>query len=146
MQINFKNYKIKKTKSYIKKNDMYFFFNGINTNSNNSMLIEQNLKTINFDLYKIFNKTSKKIINQSICKNIKETINSTTFLIKPKTTKLLKQILIINFKLLLFNILAIKLNQKIYQIIQIKNNYSFIYLSTKKLIFQFKLTNLKKSK
>ena len=146
MQINFKNYKIKKTKNYIKKNNLYFFFNGINKNSNSWILVEQNLKTINFDYYKIFNKTARKIINESIYKNIKETINSITFLIKLKTTKLLKQILITSFEFLLFNILAIKLNQKIYQVIQIKKNYSLNYQNTKALIFQFKLTNLKKSK
>ena len=146
MQINFKNYKIKKTKNYIKKNNIYFFFKGPNKNAKNWILIEQNLKLINFTCYKIFNKTSKKLINQSVYRNIKEAINGITFLIKPNFSKISKEILITNFESLLFNVLVIKLNNKIYQKTQIEKNYSLNYRNTKKLLFQFKLTSLKKSK
>ena len=146
MELNFKNYKIIKATTYIKKNNLFFFFGGANRNSNDWLTIEQNLKNINFNYHKIFNKTSKKILNSSIYKNTKETINGITFLIKPKNKKLLKQVLITNFEPLLFNMLAIKINNKMYQTTQLKNNYSLNYIHNKQLILQFRITNLKKSK
>ena len=107
-------------------------------------LVEQNLKNINFNYYKIFNKTTKKILKNSIYKTIKPTVNSITFLIKPKTKQLFKQIIITKFEPLLFNMLAVKINNKIYQTIQLKNNYSLNYNNNKLLIFQFGITHLKK--
>ena len=73
-------------------------------------------------------------------------MNSLTFLIKPKTNQLSKQILIANFESILFNLLAIKINNKVYQMIQLKKNYSLEYQNNKKLIFQFKIINLRKFK
>jgi len=63
---------------------------------------------------------------------------------KPKIKRLFKQILISNFESLLFDMLAIKINNKIYQTTQLKNNYSLNYNDNKLLIFQFGLTHLKK--
>jgi len=107
-------------------------------------LVEQGLKNINFNYYKIFNKTAKKTLTKSIYKTIETTINSVTFLMKPKIKRLFKQILISNFESLLFDMLAIKINNKIYQTTQLKNNYSLNYNDNKLLIFQFGLTHLKK--
>lgn len=146
MQLDFKSYKAIKTKNYVKKENIYFFFNGVGKNSNYWISIEQNLKTINFDYYKIFNQMSRKILNKSLYKNIKWVINSLTFLIKPKTNQLFKQILIANFESILFNLLAIKINNKVYQMVQLKKNYSLEYQNNKKLIFQFKIINLRKFK
>ena len=144
MEFTSKNYKIIKTKTYLKKNNLFFFFCGIHRNSNDWILVEQGLKSINFNYYKIFNRTAKKTLNNSIYKSIKPTINSITFLIKPKTKQISKQVLIASFEPLLFNMLAIKLNNKIYQTTQLKNNYSLNYRDNKMLIFQFGITNLKK--
>ena len=146
MELNFKDYKIIKTTTYIKKNDLFFFFKGTNKNSNDWLTIEQNLKSTNFNYHKVFNRTSKKILNNSIYKSTKETINGVTFLIKTKNKKLLKQIFTTSLKPLLFNMLTIKINNKIYQKTQLKNNYSLNYIRNKQLIFQFRITNLKKSK
>lgn len=107
-------------------------------------LVEQGLKNINFNYYKIFNRTAKKTLKNSIYKNIKPTINSITFLIKPKIKQLVKKILITNFEPLLFNMLAIKINNKIYEPTQLKNSYSLNYSDNKILIFQFGVTHLKK--
>ena len=146
MRLNFKNYKIIKTRDYIKKENIYFFFNGISKNSNNWIVTEQSLKTVNFNYYKIFNQMSRKILNKSIYKTIKWIVNSLTFLIKTKVNKLFKQALITNLKSILFNLLAIKINNKIYQIIQLKKNYSLAYQNNKRLVFQFKITSLRKLK
>jgi len=144
MEFTSKNYKIIKTKDYIKKNNLFFFFGGVNRNSNDWILVEQGLKSINFNYYKIFNRTAKKTLNNTIYKTIKPAINGITFLIKPKAKQLSKQVLISSFEPLLFNMLAIKLNNKIYQTTQLKNNYSLSYSDNKILIFQFGIANLKK--
>ena len=144
MEFTSKNYKIIKTKDYIKKNNLFFFFGGVNRNSNDWILVEQGLKSINFDYYKIFNRTAKKTLNNTIYKTIKPAINGITFLIKPKAKQLSKQVLITSFEPLLFNMLAIKLNNKIYQTTQLKNSYSLSYSDNKILIFQFGIANLKK--
>ena len=143
MEITSKNYKIIKTKNYIKKNNLFFFFSGIHRNSNDWILVEQSLKNINFNYYKIFNRTAEKLLNNSIYKTIKPTINSITFVIKPKTIQVSKQILLASLEPLLFNMLAIKLNNKIYQTTQLKNTYSLNYKNNKILVFKFAITNLK---
>lgn len=144
MKLTFKNYKILKTKDYIKKNHLFFIFNGINKNSTNQVFIEQNLKHVNYNCYKIFNKTTKKILNDSIYRLIKLAINGNTFFVKSKNKKLLMLILTITFELLLFNILLIKFNDKLYSTIQLKRNYCLNYQNNKLLIFQFSLAHLKK--
>ena len=146
MQINFKNYKIKKSKNYLKKNSVYFFFKAPSKSAKSWIVIDQNLKIVNLKYYKIFNKASKNIINKSTYKNINEAINGITFVIKPKTLNISKEILITNLESLCFNMLAIKLNNKMYQTMQIKNNFSLNYFYAKKITFQFKLINLKRSK
>jgi hypothetical protein len=108
-------------------------------------LVEQGLKNINFNYYKIFNRTTKKTLKNSIYKTIKPTIDSITFVMKPKIKQLFKQILIVNFKPLLFNMLAIKINKKIYETTQLKNSYSLNYSENKLLIFQFGVARLKKN-
>lgn len=107
-------------------------------------LVEQGLKNINFNYYKIFNRTTKKTLQNSIYKIIKPTVNSITFMIKPRIKKLFKQILITSFEPLLFNMLAIKINNKIYQTIQLKMSCSLNYTDNKLLIFQYGVTHLKK--
>lgn len=81
----------------------------------------------------------------SVYQILKLIVNSIIFLIEPSTTKkILKQILVFSFEPLFFNLLGIKLNNKIYQATQLKKNYSLNYKNNKLLIFQFKLINLKK--
>ena len=143
MELNSKDYKITKTKNYMKKNSLFFFFNGITRNSEDWILLEQNLKSIGFNYYKIFNKTTKKSVNNSIFRAIKPVINSITFLIKPTNTKLSKQVLVNSFEPLFFYMLAMKINNKIYQTAQLKYNYSISYKNNKIFLFQFGVANLK---
>lgn len=145
MKFTFKEYKNIKTKNYIKENNLFFFFNGININCYNWTFIKQNLQKINFNSYKISNKITINNLKKSIYKNIIPTINGVTFLLKPiETTKeLKKQILFHNLKELFFDPLALNLNNKIYSNNQINNLLSNNYKDNKLLYFQFKITNLK---
>jgi hypothetical protein len=145
VQFSSKDYKILKTKNYLKENYLFFFFNSIHRNSNDGIIIEQNLKKFNLNYSKIFNKTSKTTINNSIYKNSNELINSMTVFIKPisYSLELKKSNLLSCFEPLMFNMLAIKLNNKIYSTSQLKELNTLNYKDSKLLLFQFSLTNLK---
>lgn len=142
MKFTFKEYKILKTKNYIKKNHLFFIFSGINLNSNQWVKVEQDLKKINFNYYKIFNKTSTQIVQSSIYKNITPTINSITFFIKPtlKSNFITKKML---FNMKTFFFLALKINNKIYSNSQIKYTTSLNYCENKILLYQFGISYLK---
>ena len=144
MQFSSKDYKILKTKNYLKENNL-FFFNSIHRNSNDGIIMEQNLKKFNLNFYKIFNKTSKTTIKNSIYKNSNELINSMTVFIKPASHSIeLKKSNLLNcFESLMFNMLAIKLNNKIYATSQLKEIKTLNYKDNKVLLFQFSVTNLK---
>lgn len=145
MQFTSKEYKILKTKNYMKENNLFFFFNSVNRNSSDGIVIEQSFKKLNFNCYKIFNKTSKKLLNNSVLINSTELINSMTFFIKPvpKINELKKSTLSNSFEPLLFNMLAIKFNDKVYSKTQLKEIFSFNYTDIKLILLQFCTVNAK---
>ena len=145
MEFNFKNHKITKTKIYLKKNKLFFLFDGVHRNSNNWVLVEQNLKSIYFNYWKICNRTAKKTLENSICRAIKSVVNGITFVLNPQKKWVSKQVVTTCFEALLFKMLAIKLNHKFYRTIQLKTSYSFQYRDSKILIFQFRTADLKKN-
>ena len=142
MEFTSKEYKTFKIKNYLKNDKNFFFFNGINQNYSNWVKTEQSLKNINLSYYKILNKTSNKTFQNSIYKNMRFSINSVTFFIKPIILNplLSKKIL---FNLDIFVFLAFKLNNKIYSSTQVKYTNSFNYCENKLLLFQFNLINIK---
>ena len=145
MKFSAKEYGIIKTKNYIKNVNLFFFFNGINLNSGDWVTIEQKLKKINFSYYKILNKTSKKTLQNSIYSNSSAIVNGITFTLKPvqPINELTKYSLINNFEPLLFTLLAIKLNNKVYSKKQLNNQFTFHYRDSKLLFFKFGLANIK---
>jgi hypothetical protein len=140
-----KTYKLNKTKNYIKDNNLVFFFNGINKNSNNGLLTEQKLKTLKLNYYKIFNKTTIKSLKKSIYYSTIPMVYGIIFFIKPhsETQALSVKNISNNLEPLFLTVLALKLNNKIYSAKQIKNNNSFNYKENKLLMSQFLITNLK---
>jgi hypothetical protein len=145
MKFTSKEYNIAKTKKYFQSNNLFIFFNGINLNSDNWILIEQKLKKINFSYYKIFNTTSKKILQNSIHISKAALVSSITFLFKPISTfqEITKDTLLNSFEPMLFTILALKLNNKIYSKDQLKKLFSFKYKENKLLLFHFGVVNIK---
>jgi hypothetical protein len=142
MKFNSKNHKILKTENYLKNNNLFFFFSGINQNSNNWIKTEQGLKNMNFSYYKIFNRTSTKIFNNSIYKNNKFTINGIIFFIKPSYNDFqLSKKNILNLEKFIF--LAFKLNNRIYSANQLKHSNFLNYYNNKLLLYQFSITNIK---
>lgn len=144
MKLSVKDYKIIKIKEYFKSNHLFFVVNGINQNSLDWLLTEQGLKTVGFNYYKILNRTTIKTLNTSIYINIKSVVNGSTFFIKPESNKyFIKQTILNTFNPLFFELLIIKLNNKVYTINSLKNTYSLEYKETKLLFCQFGFTHLK---
>lgn len=145
MKLTLKDYKTLNTKQYIKSTNLYFFFNGIDQNSKDFIKIKQKLKNINFNCYKIFNKTSTKIFKDSIYKNVTPLVNGEIFFVKYTVKKpLSKKNLFNNFENLMFIFLASKINNKIYFSHQFKNINVLNYYKNNLLLNQFLISNLKK--
>ena len=144
MELTIKDYKIGKTKKYLKNNNLFFFVNGINRNALDWLLTEQKLNTIGFKYYKVLNKTTVKTLNSSVYTKISSVVKGSTFLIKPQHNKLfIKQTVLNTFNPLFFELLIFKFNNKIYSINSLKNTYSLNYKEKKLLLYQFNLTSIK---
>ena len=142
MKFTSKNYKTTKTKNYLKTNNLFFFFSGINQKSNSWIKTEQDLKNKNFNYYKVFNKTTTKTFKTSIYKNMEPIINSITFLIKPTSNNvLISKKMLLNLETFVF--LAVKVNNKIYSFEQLKHLNSLDYYNNKLLLYQFGVTSIK---
>lgn len=144
MELTTKNFKIEKTKNFIKHNNLFIFLNGINRNSSDWVLIEQELKKINFNYYKISNKTSKYALTNSILLNTSSLINSMTFLLKPiKTNKEINKNTLYKFDTLFFSLLAIKINNKMYSKNQLQKLFTLNYKDNKLILYKFLISNTK---
>ena len=145
MKLTSKTYKANKIKNIIKTTSLLFIYNGISKKATDWIITEQELKNINFKYHNVFNKITLKTLNNSIFKNFKFLIHGITFFMKPylKTIKIRKQILLNTFDSLLFKLLALKLNNKVYSANQLNKIYSINYKNNKMLLYQFGITNLK---
>ena len=128
MDFNFKNYQILKTKKYFKSNDFFFLFHSAKLSINQWVIIEQNLKKLKLNYYKILNGITLTALNNSIYRNLTPIISSFVVFINPKfkTTEFdlhsLKKILKSSFFLI-----SLKLNDKIYSPAQLKGVKSLSY-------------------
>lgn len=144
MKLNIKDYKIKKTKNYIRNTHLFFFVNGINRNSLDWLITEQGLKTIEFTYYRILNRTTVKTLNTSVYANISSTVTGSTFVIKPlPVNSFAKETVLNTFNSLFFELLVIKFNTRVYSANCLKSTYSLKYKETKLLLYQFNLTHVK---
>jgi hypothetical protein len=146
MKLNLKNYQILKTKQYLKENNFIFFSIGANQSAQNWITTEQGLHKLKLNYHKIYNNIAIKVTKKSIYKNSLNMISSTFFFIKPSGNQLLnKKILINELNSVRFNLLAVKLNKKVYSISQTKSMSSFNYKTNISVMYQFLITNLKSS-
>ena len=138
MKLNLKQFKMLKTKKYLKTTSFFFFFCGANTNSASWIRSEQEIFNRNYHYYKLFNKISIKIFKNSIFQNFNPVISSITIVLQPITKKdiFFTKKLVSNIKELVC--LALKFNKQIYILNQIETlNYSFDYKEHKLILYQF---------
>lgn len=140
-----KKHKLTKIKEFIKTNNLIFIYNGINQNYRNWVISEQKMKTLNINYYKIFNKITLKILNESVYCNIATSIDGITFFIKPNLSNknIPKDSELAQLNLLLFVLVAWKLNNKIYSVKQLNNLNVTDCKVNSLLFFQFRSANLK---
>ena len=142
--LNNKIYRIKKIKTYIKKNKFFIFYNGTNKNSNDWLLVKQELKKLNFEFYKIFNKAIDINLKNSLYFNISSRISAVMFLSRPQRVQsnLSKKAVTNKFEKKNF-ITALKLNNKLYSANQVKQINSLNYKSNLLLLFNYLAINTK---
>lgn len=124
MQLEKNNYKILKTKKYIKNNSLFFIFNG-HLNTKNWTSTQQNFFKLNLNSYKIYNNLTKTILRNSIYKNFNLMIHGSIIFVNFKNKKInleMKNLLNYNKK---FRLVCLKLNHKIYSLFQVKNIINF---------------------
>ena len=137
--------KINQIKNILKQNNLLIFINHYkninfekkNIHKNNNKFKLHKLKTIIFLKQYSFKNITKNFLLHFYFKylNICFSFNKVIYY------QLNKLFLLINIKI--FNFLALKLNNKLYLINQIKKIYSFNYYQKNKLIYKFIINNLK---
>jgi hypothetical protein len=85
----------------------------------------------------------EKFLEILFIKIMNQLINSITIFIKPDKKQITKNLFLNTFKNLIFDIISLKLNNKIYNTNQFKNLYSLNYKENKLLLYQFLSTNIK---
>lgn len=148
MKLNTKIYNTYTTKEYFKGNNFFFLFNGINRISNDWISItEQGLKNLNFSYYKNLNRILRKTLKNSTYKILVPIVKGPTFFIKyNKKSTITKQLVTENLEALLFVLLIVKFNNKLYPISIIKSMNSLKDKENSALLYQFNLTNFKQYK
>lgn len=144
MKFELKDYKFYKIEKILKESSLLFFYQSSNLNFLNWIYkIEQILRPLNLNYYRVQNTFTKKIIKRSIFLNILSIINSNILLIKPDSINLL------NFKKLLklssiLTFLGLKLNNKFYNL-SVLNNLNYIsYTKNITLLYIVLKSNIKK--
>ena len=140
-KLKFKDFRIFIIKRYLKLNNLFFVFGGLNTNANDWITIQQKqLKKYHFNYYKIFNKTTQKILQDSIYRNLKNTIHTITlFLSFNKLYSSKKQL----FNMEDFYFISLKMNFNFYTEYQVKYLNSFNYKTNALAVYQSLNTVLK---
>lgn len=147
MQFSLRDYQLTKVKQLFQK-ELLLLSNGASQDSKTWLTnIKPSLHYFNLKPYKIYNKITLKAIKNSIYKNMAKTINGTFFLfsLNYSLISINKVILKNGLEPTFFNLLALKLNKKIYSMTQIKSIYSLKYKSNMSLFYQYLLRNLKLS-
>jgi hypothetical protein len=132
MEFELKTYKIFKIKYYLKKNKLFFFCTTTSLELKNWLPIEQTLKQSSLNYYRLSNALAIRTIKASVYKNFKQLIHSLTMFVNFQLATSLKLKILINLEKIL-TLLSIKLNNKIYSILQLEN---LIFLNYKFNIFQ----------
>lgn len=130
MEFNLKSYDFIHINYSLKKTYFFFFFNGVPQNSEATIKTNQVLINLNMKYHKIWNKTSNKKIKSSIYKSFNCIIHGITLLcvynvgIHVNNIAFNKTIL---FSAPNIQFLALKMNLKIYSLVQLIYLISFYY-------------------
>ena len=138
MDFNLKNYQIVKLKKYFKNNNFFLVFQSARLSLTKWTHTEQNLKKLKLNYYKPLNKTTVKVLQNSVHKNFSSVINGFILLITTdsKASKLNLESIVKNLRPS-FSLVSVKLNNKMYSLSQLKGMKD---LSYKKNVFNLHKT------
>ena len=130
MKLKLKNYKLLKTKNFLKKENLIFIYHSVNLNNKYWTNIEQELIKSNLTYYKVYNTLFLNSVKTSIFFSILKNINGPVLFsfIKSFNTNDIsfKTLRSINPKLCF---LGLKLRKKVYTTSQIKNIKSIKFIN-----------------
>jgi len=134
MDFNSKNYQNVKLRKKFQTNGFFFLFHSAKLDLNQWLQTEQNLKKLKLNYSKALNGITLKLFENSIFKNLSLTICSFVLFINPnfKTTELQLSLMKKDLKPS-FQLISVKLNNKIYATSQLK---ALNILSYKKNMFE----------
>jgi hypothetical protein len=128
MDFNSKDYQSVKFKKFFKTNDFFFLFHSAKLDLRHWTQTEQNLKKLKLKYSKALNGSTLKLFKNSIYKNLSPIIGGFVLFLSPsfKTTELrlnsVKKELKPSFELI-----SVKLNNKLYSTSQLKGFNTFFY-------------------
>jgi hypothetical protein len=128
MDFNSKNYQSIKLKKFFKTNSFFLWFHSAKLDLNQWIRIEQNLKKLKLNHSKAPNAVTSKLFKNSIFENLRPAIRSFVSFVTPnfKTTELRGNSIKKDFKPS-FELILVKLNNKIYSPSQLKGMNTFSY-------------------
>ena len=128
MDFNTKSYQSIKLKKFFKTNDFFFFFHSAKLDLNQWTQTEQNLKKLKLKYLKLLNGTTLKLFKDSLYKNVSPVICGFVLFLNSnfKTTELQLKSVKKDLKPS-FELISVKLNNKIYSTSQIKGLNTFSY-------------------
>ena len=128
MKFTNKHFKLKKTKTYFKKESIFFIYTSNNLNSKDELKLKQTLTKNHLTSLNIKNNLAKNFIKKSIFKNFSAIMKSSICLVKinneQKIEKTIKTLMNLHNSLTL---IGIKINNKIYSTNQITNLHLLNY-------------------
>jgi hypothetical protein len=141
MELTLKYYKFLKIKNCLKKDKLLLFYNSFDLNSKIWFLLEKFLKSLNLTHYKLHNKITKKVFNQSVYKKFAKFFNGPIiFAIFETLLNLLLSSFFSQEAILIF--IGIKINKSLYLFNQTKIVRFLNYKSSIISFFKFlKKTN-----
>jgi hypothetical protein len=128
MDFNTKSYQSIKLKKFFKTNDFFFLFHSAKLDLNQWTQTEQNLKKLKLKYLKLLNGTTLKLFKDSLYKNVSPVICGFVLFLNSnfKTTELQLKSVKKDLKPS-FELISVKLNNKIYSTSQIKGLNTFSY-------------------
>ena len=128
MDFNTKSYQSIKLKKFFKTNDFFFLFHSAKLDLNQWTQTEQNLKKLKLKYLKLLNGTTLKLFKDSLYKNVSPVICGFVLFLNSnfKTTELQLKSVKKDLKPS-FELISVKLNNKIYSTPQIKGLNTFPY-------------------
>lgn len=128
MDFNSKDYQNVKLKKFFKTNDFFFLFHSAKLDLNQWIQTEQSLKKLKLTYTKALNGTTLKLFKDSIYENLRPMVYGFVLFLKAsyKTTELNLKPIKKNLKPS-FELVSVKLNNKVYSVSQLKGLNTLSY-------------------